>query len=97
MSQESHHGPGFHLAPPLPLQTLSLGTTSPGCGHPMLSPRVSVSLEGAESVKQSGVAWLESQACLWRGGQDLVSGSPAITQWNGGGVDPQRKGCCDQN
>lgn len=43
-----------------------------------------MSHEGSDSVKQNGVAWLESQACLWIGGQDLVIGSPAITQWNGG-------------
>lgn len=56
-----------------------------------------MSLEGSDSVKQRRVAWLESQACLWIGGQDPVTGNPAITQWNGGGVDPQRKDCCDQN
>lgn len=58
-----------------------------------------MSHEGSDSAKQNGVAWLESQACLWIGGQDLVIGSPAITQWNGGGggVDPQRKDYCDQN
>lgn len=51
-----------------------------------------MSHEGSDSVKQSGLAWLGSRACLWTGGQDLAIGSPAVPQWNGGGVGPQKKG-----